>query len=437
MTDLLSSLATALRDGSPIGVTSVCSAHPLVIRAAARNAARFSDTLVIEATCNQVNQFGGYTGMLPNDFVRLVQHISAEEQLPAERIIFGGDHLGPNPWRREHAGAAMAKAEEMVAAYVSAGFRKIHLDASMGCLGEPAALDDATTAERAARLATAAERAARAAGGEAPVYIIGTEVPTPGGANHAISDIEPTSIAAAARTIDVHRDLFLKQGLADAFSRVIALVVQPGVEFGNENVVPYDSARARGLTRLLEQEPGLVYEAHSTDYQDRMSLRRLVEDGFPILKVGPELTFVLREALYGLDLVATDLLPDYGSRPLYQVMERLMLAKPSNWQGHYHGSKAEQRLQCHYSFSDRIRYYWNQPEAEAAVAGLIAALQGKTVPLTLFRQHLPSFEAFAGSPLDPVSLLLASIQRSLDEYRFACTGEVFNTKTNPTDGGRR
>ena len=331
----------------------------------------------------------------------------------------------------------MAKAEEMVAAYVSAGFRKIHLDASMGCAGEPAALDDATTAERAARLALAAERAASTAGGEAPVYIIGTEVPPPGGANHAITDIEPTSIAAAAHTIDIHRELFVKQGLADAFSRVIALVVQPGVEFGNENVVLYDSARARGLTQLLEQQPDLVYEAHSTDYQGRASLRQLVKDGFPILKVGPELTFVLREALYGLDLIATDLLPDHEVRPLYQAMESLMLAKPANWQGHYHGSEAEQRVQRHYSFSDRIRYYWNQPEAEAAVASLTAALQGKTVPLTLFRQHLPDFEGFAGSPLDPERLLLAAVQRSLDEYRFACTGEAFDTASNSTDGGRK
>ena len=308
MTALLRSLAAARRNGSPTGVTSVCSAHPLVIRAAARNAARFSDTLVIEATCNQVNQFGGYTGMLPDDFVGLVRRIAAEEQLPVERIIFGGDHLGPNPWRSEDAGAAMAKAEEMVAAYVSAGFRKIHLDASMGCAGEPAALDDATTAQRAARLALAAERAASAAGGEPPVYIIGTEVPPPGGANHVDHRHRADQRRGSAHTIDIHRDLFLKQGLADAFSRVIALVVQPGVEFGNENVVLYDPAKARGLTQLLEQQPGLVYEAHSTDYQGRASLRQLVEDGFPILKVGPELTFVLREALYGLDLIATDLL---------------------------------------------------------------------------------------------------------------------------------
>jgi len=166
--------------GEPVGVWSLCSAHPLVIEAAMHEANAHGAPLLIEATCNQVNQFGGYTGMQPADFVALVRRIAVEEKLPVERIIFGGDHLGPNPWRSEDAEHAMAKAEAMVAAYVAAGFRKIHLDASMGCAGEPAALDDATTAKRAARLARAAETAAKAAGGEAPLYIIGTEATSKG-----------------------------------------------------------------------------------------------------------------------------------------------------------------------------------------------------------------------------------------------------------------
>ncbi|MDB5524295.1 MAG: kbaZ [Rhizobium sp.] len=424
MIDFLRHLALSRREGAPIGITSVCSAHPLVIRAAARNAARYSEPLLIEATCNQVNQFGGYTGMRPADFVRLVHRIAVEEGLAAERIILGGDHLGPNPWRSEPAESAMAKAEDMVAAYVEAGFRKIHLDASMGCAGEPAALGDATTAERALRLAKAAERAARDAGGEAPVYIIGTEVPPPGGAHHVIAELEPTSVAAAQKTIVIHRALFMKADMEAAFARVIALVVQPGVEFGNENVVVYDPARARGLTQLLEQERMLVYEAHSTDYQGRVALRRLVEDGFAILKVGPELTFVLREALYGLDLLASDYLPDYPARQLFATMENLMMDKPAHWNGHYHGSEQEQHIQRHYSYSDRIRYYWNQPEADAAVSHLIAALNGKTLPVTLLRQYLPAFGALAGKPLDPAALLVASIQRVLDDYHFACSAEV-------------
>ena len=423
MSDFLKSLAPSRRDGAAVGITSVCSAHPLVIRAAARHVARFSAPMLVEATCNQVNQFGGYTGMQPADFVALVRRIAREEGLDPTNIILGGDHLGPNPWRKETAAAAMAKAEDMVTAYVRAGFRKLHLDTSMGCAGEPEALDDATTAERAVRLAQAAERAALEAGGEMPVYIIGTEVPPPGGAHHVITELEPTGVDAARQTIAIHRALFTKANMADAFSRVIALVVQPGVEFGNENVIIYQPLKAQSLSRLLEEERDLIYEAHSTDYQGRVSLRRLVEDGFAILKVGPELTFVLREALYGLDSIASDLGTDYAPRQLFQTMEQLMLEKPVYWQGHYHGSDQEQRVQRHYSYSDRIRYYWNQPEAEAAVNHLIGALQGKSVPATLLRQHLPSFVAWAGKPLDPIALLVASVGNTLDDYRFACIRE--------------
>jgi D-tagatose-bisphosphate aldolase class II non-catalytic subunit len=420
VTGFLRQLAQSRRDGKPAGITSVCSAHPLVIRAAARNAALVSGTLLIEATCNQVNQYGGYTGMLPQDFVQLVHHIAAEERLPQDNIILGGDHLGPNPWRSENAEAAMAKAEEMTAAYVSAGFRKIHLDASMGCAGEPAGLDDATTAGRALRLAQAADAAAARTGGEMPLYIIGTEVPPPGGAHHVIADLEPTSVEAARRTIDIHRETFLRAGMADAFSRVIALVVQPGVEFGNENVIAYDRAKARNLSQLLEREPSLVYEAHSTDYQGEQPLRQLVEDGFAILKVGPELTFVLREALYGLDLIASDLVADYPRRSLMTAMEALMRGNPGHWQGHYHGSEADQRVQRHYSYSDRIRYYWNHPEAKAAVSRLTSALDRQIIPAPLFRQHLPRLAKHAGRPLDAQELLIDAVQVVLDDYQTAC-----------------
>jgi D-tagatose-bisphosphate aldolase class II non-catalytic subunit len=406
------------------GVTSVCSAHPLVLEAACRDAAGTGNAVLIEATCNQVNQEGGYTGMEPRDFRAFVAGIATAAGLDPARVILGGDHLGPNPWKSLPAADAMAKAELMVAAYVEAGFRKIHLDTSMGCAGEAPALGDDVAAERAARLARAAEAEAVSLGIAPPVYVIGTEVPPPGGATHALETLEPTSAAAVGQTLEAHRAAFSRAGAGAAMDRVIALVVQPGVEFGNSNIVVYDRQRASALGRTLDSMPGLVFEAHSTDYQPAEALAALVDDGFAILKVGPGLTFALREALYGLAAIARELTGGESEEALRPTMERLMLADPRHWQAHYPGSPEQQRLQRHFSYSDRIRYYWAHPDAIGAVDRLFASLAGRRIPETLISQHLARlYPPLAANPdPGPKDLCLAAISLALAPYRAAIGG---------------
>jgi D-tagatose-1,6-bisphosphate aldolase subunit GatZ/KbaZ len=412
----LKNLSASRRDGEPRGITSVCSAHPLVIRAALRRGAAAGQPVLIEATCNQVNQDGGYTGMTPADFRRLVLDIAGEEGLPAENLILGGDHLGPNPWKSLPPEIALDKAAAMIRAYVEAGFEKLHLDCSMGCAGEPAALDDALVAERAAALARVAET--HAPDNSRLAYIIGTEVPVPGGADHVLDTVTPTSASAARTTIAVHRDIFRKADLEDAFSRVIAAVVQPGVEFGHENVVAYRPELAAELTGVLDEMPGLVFEAHSTDYQTKAALSSLVRHGFPILKVGPGLTFALREALYGLDLIAGELDAAYGQRPLCRTMEEIMVREPGCWHSHYHGPEQQLRVLRHYSYSDRIRYYWPHPEALAAIARLTETLARTTIPDTLLSQFLPQLPpGLNGASVDII--VLAAIDRVLADYAAA------------------
>ena len=202
----LLSIPEAYHAGRPIGITSVCSAHPLVIEAALRLAKDLDRPALIEATCNQVNQDGGYTGMTPHDFRAFVETIAEEAGCGGVEIIFGGDHLGPNPWKDLTADDAMSKAEAMIAAFSAAGFTKLHLDTSMGCSGEPVALDDTTTAERAARLARIAED--NTPRNPAPVYVIGTEVPVPGGALEELDHLQITSPEAVRETFEVHRKAF-------------------------------------------------------------------------------------------------------------------------------------------------------------------------------------------------------------------------------------
>jgi D-tagatose-bisphosphate aldolase class II non-catalytic subunit len=398
------------------GIPSVCSAHPMVIEAALRRGLAADVPVLIEATCNQVNQEGGYTGMTPADFRGFVEAIAKQIGFSPDRLILGGDHLGPNPWKALPAEEAMLRAEAMVAAYVDAGFRKVHLDSSMGCAGESAALDDETTAARAARLAGVAEQQAEQAV-VSVVYVIGTEVPPPGGATHEIAELPVTSPGAVRNTLEVHRRAFADAGVEAALERVIGIVVQPGVEFGNANVALYRSEKARELSDALSGIPGLVYEAHSTDYQPAGALRALVDDGFAILKVGPGLTFALREALYGLDAIAAEL--DGGDLSLESAMDALMLAQPKHWASHYPGSPEEQRLQRHFSYSDRIRYYWPDPQARSAVDILMARLDGRSIPETLVSQHLARlYPAVVAGKVEatPRDLCLAAVDAALDPY---------------------
>ncbi len=255
------------------------------------------------------------------------------------------------------------------------------------------------------------------------LYIIGTEVPVPGGAQHALNSLEVTRPEAALRTVDVHQRAFSDAGLEAAFARAIGVVVQPGVEFASAEVIPYKPERAERLTGALANLPDFVFEAHSTDYQPAACLDALVRDGFAILKVGPWLTFALREAVYALDCIARVLDPPSSDDSLSAAMEALMLKEPGNWRKYYDGGPDELRLQRHFSFSDRIRYYWPHPEAQAAVGRLFAKLGDKLIPGPLISQYLGGLypEVLDGSiSARPKELALGAILQVLRRYDHAC-----------------
>jgi D-tagatose-1,6-bisphosphate aldolase subunit GatZ/KbaZ len=413
----------AHRRGDAVGLYSVCCSHPLVLRAAMRVAARYDTLLLVEATSNQVDQFGGYTGMTPPQFRDYVRQLAREQGFPADRLVLGGDHLGPNAWQRQDAATAMANAETLIAAYAAAGFHKIHLDCSMRCADDPQRLSDQLVAERSARLCAVAEAAASAAGLPPPVYVIGTEVPVPGGEAELANAGAPTSPSAAAGTLDVHRRAFLGAGLHDAWQRVIAMVVQPGVDFDASHILHYDAAQAAELSAFVANQPGLVFEAHSTDYQRESGLHAMVRDHFAILKVGPAATFALREGLLALCQIEDELLPEAERSQLMRVLDEVMLAKPQHWLAHYAGTSDEQRVMRRYGLSDRCRYYWGEPEVAAAVQRLFSNLDAREIPLPLLSQHLPEqyLDVLQGQlEAQAQDLLMHKIGRVLAQYARAC-----------------
>jgi D-tagatose-1,6-bisphosphate aldolase subunit GatZ/KbaZ len=412
------------RSGERVGVTSVCSAHPLVIEAAARQAKADRGLLLVEATSNQVDQYGGYTGMQPADFVALVHQIVDEVGLRRAQVVLGGDHLGPNRWRDLGAVEAMARSEALVRAYVTAGFTKIHLDCSMRCAGDPTPLPGTLVAERAARLANVAEKSASDLGHRPDlVYVIGTEVPVPGGAQETINSITPTAPQAARATIAEHHETFAAAGLEHAWSNVVALVVQPGVEFDHVRVVDYEPGAARQLSDVIAERGDLVFEAHSTDYQTREALADLVRDHWAVLKVGPGLTFALREALFALAAIEDELVAGGTRSGLEDALEAAMLADHTWWAGYYEGDEADQRLARRYSYSDRSRYYWPTPSVSSAVERLFENLDKVDIPLPMLSQHLPVQYARVRAghlPNQPHALVVDHIRDVLRDYAYAC-----------------
>ncbi|QNM95715.1 D-tagatose-bisphosphate aldolase, class II, non-catalytic subunit [Chitinimonas koreensis] len=416
-------LVAAHRRGEPVGLYSVCCSNEQVLRAAMQVAQRYGTPLLIEATSNQVDQFGGYTGMTPPQFRDFVLRLAAEQGFAAERIVLGGDHLGPNAWQQLPAETAMARACTLIAAYVEAGFHKIHLDCSMACADDPARLSDDLVAARSARLAAVAEASAARAGLAPPVYVIGTEVPVPGGEASLGAGVAVTRPEAAAQTLDAHRQAFAAAGLDAAWQRVVALVVQPGVDFDHSRIQHYDPAAAAALSAFVAGQPGLVYEAHSTDYQTETALHALVRDHFAILKVGPAATYALREALFALAAIERELLPVEQRSHLVEVLERCMLERPGHWQKHYPGKPDEQRLLRRFALSDRCRYYWGEPAVRQAVARLFAGLEQTALPPTLLSQFLPEQyeEVLLGRlAATPSALAQHKVAQVLARYARAC-----------------
>lgn len=412
------------------GIYAVCSAHPAVIEAAFQQSLDDGSVLLVESTSSQVNQFGGYTGMTPRQFAEFVHSAAKKAGLPAERVLLGGDHTGPFPWRQEESVSALTKARGLVRDCVLAGYQKIHLDASMACGDdEQGSLTERTVADRAAILCQAAEEACRELPSDPPelVYVIGTEVPAPGGESVDAHSPVVTKPEHAHQTLETFRLAFAARGLSSAWERVIALVVQPGVDFGSNSIFDYDRAKAQSLSAALSKYPGIVFEAHSTDYQSPQALARMVEDHFAILKVGPWLTFAYREAVWALSAIERELLITRSERQISRVREALeaaMLHDPTHWRSYYHGDEDAVRRDLTYGYSDRCRYYWNQPAVQQEIARLFYNLGERPIPLTLLSQFLPlEYEAIRTDELQPAPerMIQHHIRRVLRVYADACS----------------
>lgn len=420
------------KQGKNVGIYSVCSANGYVIEAAFKRGLSDGSCVLIESTANQCDQNGGYTGMTPADFKKFVLEIADRNGFDRNRIFLGGDHLGPLTFAYKDEAGAMADSEELIRHYVAAGFTKIHIDTSMKVNSDPedVRLSDEIIAGRGAHLAKVAEETykellERDPEAIPPVYVIGSEVPIPGGAVGAEDNgVQVTKVEDFKNTVAAFAKAFAKEGLdKDVWERVIGVVVQPGVEEKDSGCTEYDREKAKDLMAAIKDFPTLVFEGHSTDYQTKIKLRELVEDGVGILKVGPGLTFAMREAMFALENIEKELIYGTDTEPskFAEVLDAEMLKNDKNWKKHYQGTELEIRLKRKYSFSDRCRYYMPTPAVEAAADRLLTNLRTLGIPLNLLSQFMPiQYTKVREGYLknDPVELIEDRIINTIDEYLY-------------------
>lgn len=411
------------------GVPSFCSANKLVIEAILEQSKRFDDKVVIEATSNQVNQFGGYFHMTPSDFRDYVFQIADKLNYDKSNIILGGDHLGPQPWRMLDESEAMTNSKELVRQTVMAGYLKIHLDTSMrvGDDDPSKPLLDETIARRGAELMVVCEQSYQEllkTNPDAihPVFVIGSEVPIPGGAQDK-EGLQVTKPSAFEDTILAYKDQFAKHGIADLWKYVIAVVVQPGVEFGEAEIHKYDRVEAFALCQKLKEYPDIVFEGHSTDYQSPEALKQMVEDGIAIIKVGPALTFAVRQAMYALSYIERELIDDDSKRAHFiETLEAEMVADPKDWESYYKGTEKEKALARKYSYSDRSRYYICNDAVENARRKLFENLRHVDIPMGMLMQYMP-FQYIrvrdGKVKMDPRELVKDSVVTIVEDYNYA------------------
>lgn len=417
------------KNGEACGIPSYCTANELALEAILEHAKETGEPVLIEATANQINQFGGYTGMTPQNFMDFIKNIADKIGVDEKLLILGGDHLGPLTWVNEPEVSAMEKSRELVKLFVLAGFTKIHLDTSMK-LGDDSVSEPLATEVIARRgvelykvcIEAFEELKKSKPDAMRPVFVIGSEVPIPGGAQEVEEGISVTKVEDFDGTVSTYQRIFEENGLEDAWNDVIAVVVQPGVEFGDAQVFLYDRAEAVSLCSGLSKYPGIVFEGHSTDYQTKEALREMVEDGIAILKVGPALTFGLCGALYALEAIENELIPEEKKSHFAETLDCVMVEKPNNWQKHYSGTEEEKAFARKYSFSDRSRYYMGEKEVAGAVEKLLNNLSEVKIPASILHRCMPrQYEKVMTGQIkaDPRALAKEGVLQFVMDYEYA------------------
>lgn len=328
------------------GLPSFCTANFLVLKTLLIFCKKNKLPALIESTSNQVNQFGGYSKNQPKDFIKKINRFIKSSKISKKSIYFGGDHLGPLPWKNNKSSVAMDNSIKLIDLYLKANYQKIHIDTSIQCKDDKLITDKIIFARTEYILKNLINKKKL----NKIFFVFGTEVPFAGGNNK-----KKFKITQNNKIISDYQNFSKLLNSEKLLSKDFALVIEPGMKFKN-NSITKPKFKNFEVNRKFSKKNKFYFEAHSTDYQDLETLKKLVKNNFKILKVGPELTYNLIKSLLFMQEIEEVFL---GRKSNFQkTIIKNMLFNNFYWKDFFkRGNKKKFQKNLLNSFYDRARYY--------------------------------------------------------------------------------
>ena len=139
-------------------------------------------------------------------------------------------------------------------------------------------------------------------------------------------------------------------------------MIEPGMKYMHSKVV-VPRFKKFSKKKMISKNENFVFEAHSSDYQSKHTLKKLVENNFKFLKVGPELTYNYAKALFDMHHIEKKIFKTKNSN-VKKVILSSMVNNSKYWKGYYDKKNINLFLN---SKLDRRRYYLNSDKVDKSI----------------------------------------------------------------------
>ena len=365
---------------------------------------------LIECTSNQVNQHGGYTNKTPKMFIKEILSISKKIKFNSKKLFLGGDHLGPLPWKKKSKTVAIKNSISLINDYLDQKFCKIHIDTSIKCKNDKYINSDIIF-ERTNEILNNDNIKKKI---KDKFIVVGTEVPLAGSGDN--ENIIKTSKKQIETEVLKFKKILKKQNLKN---NIFGLVIEPGMKYTHSSVIKPNFTNFTNKKNISKKN-NFVYEAHSTDYQSKKTLKQLVKNNFKFLKVGPELTYSYSRSLFFMENIEKNNFKLKNSN-IKKIIFSAMLKNRKYWEGYYEKKTTELFLN---SKLDRMRYYFDTKPVVNSIKTLkknINLLDSKKILCFMSLTEKKEFLNFKNKKLSNFDIIkLIFISRTLKRYFSAC-----------------